>query len=224
MSNVSPGYTFTGAADPLTYQKLNLLSVPTVTIGAGEVTVSMLAGVVGGGFLGRTASSSGAVSFVQLNNGNITWPTVGLAICGSQPTFLLGEGNVSRYSLSYDTVTTTTEFGGSGLSSTSGTAKFYSGLMQWYGKSVTNTNYLSFALVPQNDGSGGTLTDILMGNVSAALSTSATAGFTYFKTCAGSPSGAADSWGTTAAAMVVDSTNHRVYFRYNGAWKYAALT
>lgn len=38
MSNVTPGYTFTGPTDPITYSKLNLLAQPTVVIGSGEVT------------------------------------------------------------------------------------------------------------------------------------------------------------------------------------------
>jgi len=43
MANVTPGYTFSGATDPITYAKLNLLSQPTITIGAGEVTPSNMA-------------------------------------------------------------------------------------------------------------------------------------------------------------------------------------
>lgn len=43
MANVTPGYTFTGTADPITYTKLNLLGQPTVSIGNDEVTSSMLA-------------------------------------------------------------------------------------------------------------------------------------------------------------------------------------
>ena len=43
MPTVNPGYTFTGTTDPITYTKLNLLAQPTVTIGADEVTSSMLA-------------------------------------------------------------------------------------------------------------------------------------------------------------------------------------
>ena len=43
MANVTPGYTFTGTADPITATKLNLLSQPTVSIGNDEVTSSMLA-------------------------------------------------------------------------------------------------------------------------------------------------------------------------------------
>jgi hypothetical protein len=44
MPSVTPGYTFTGTTDPITYTKLNLLAQPTVAaIAAGEVTTSMLA-------------------------------------------------------------------------------------------------------------------------------------------------------------------------------------
>ena len=43
MANVTPGYTFTGTTDPITYTKLNLVAQPTVTIGNDEVTSSMLA-------------------------------------------------------------------------------------------------------------------------------------------------------------------------------------
>jgi len=43
MPNVTPGYTFTGTTDPITFTKLNLLGQPTVSIGNDEVTSSMLA-------------------------------------------------------------------------------------------------------------------------------------------------------------------------------------
>ena len=43
MANVTPGYTFTGTTDPITYTKLNLLGQPTVSIGNDEVTSSMIA-------------------------------------------------------------------------------------------------------------------------------------------------------------------------------------
>ena len=42
MSNVTPGYTFTGTTDPITYTKLNLLSTPTVALSVAEVTTSNL--------------------------------------------------------------------------------------------------------------------------------------------------------------------------------------
>lgn len=43
MANVTPGYTFTGTTDPITFTKLNLISQPTVSIGNDEVTSSMIA-------------------------------------------------------------------------------------------------------------------------------------------------------------------------------------
>jgi hypothetical protein len=46
MANVTPGYTFTGTTDPITYTKLNLLGQPTVSIGNDEVTSSMIASSV----------------------------------------------------------------------------------------------------------------------------------------------------------------------------------
>ena len=42
MATVQAGYTFTGTTDPITYAKLNLLGLPTVTLGAGEVVSSNL--------------------------------------------------------------------------------------------------------------------------------------------------------------------------------------
>ena len=44
MPSVTPGYTFTGTTDPITYTKLNLLAQPTVAaIAAGDVTTSSIA-------------------------------------------------------------------------------------------------------------------------------------------------------------------------------------
>ena len=44
MPSVTPGYTFTGTTDPITYTKLNLLAQPTVAaIAAGDVTTSTIA-------------------------------------------------------------------------------------------------------------------------------------------------------------------------------------
>jgi hypothetical protein len=44
MPSVTPGYTFTGTTDPITYTKLNLLAQPTVAaIAANDVTTSTIA-------------------------------------------------------------------------------------------------------------------------------------------------------------------------------------
>ena len=43
MASVTPGYSFTGSTDPITYTKLNLLAQPTVALGAGEVGTTEIA-------------------------------------------------------------------------------------------------------------------------------------------------------------------------------------
>ena len=43
MPTVTPGYTFTGTTDPITFTKLNLLSTPSVTLGNNEVITATIA-------------------------------------------------------------------------------------------------------------------------------------------------------------------------------------
>lgn len=42
MASVTPGYSFTGTTDPITYTKLNLLGQPTVAIDSNEITTDKL--------------------------------------------------------------------------------------------------------------------------------------------------------------------------------------
>lgn len=60
MSNITPGYTFTSATDPITFTKLNLLGSPTVTIGTGEVVTANIANniTITGLTLGSTLKGS----------------------------------------------------------------------------------------------------------------------------------------------------------------------
>lgn len=71
MPSVTPGYTFTGTTDPITYTKLNLLAQPTVSaIAANDVTTStiannnvtlakIVAAAANNTFLARSTSGSG---------------------------------------------------------------------------------------------------------------------------------------------------------------------
>ena len=68
----------------------------------------------------------------------------------------------------------------------------------------------------------GTDGNVVVGT--AALSTSATAGFPWIPSCAGAPTGAPTAPYTNAAALVVDTTNNRLYVRVGSTWKYATLT
>lgn len=114
MASVVPGYVFTSASDPITFSKLNLLGQPVVSIGSNEiitamiadnsVTVAKLAQATGGGFLGRTTATLGNISFIQLNDGGITWPTYGMAISKASNTteFDLGESDLLRFRMQYN--------------------------------------------------------------------------------------------------------------------------
>lgn len=55
---------------------------------------------------------------------------------------------------------------------------------------------------------------------SAALATNATDGFLYVPTCAGVPSGTPTVF-TGTAALIVDTTDNRLYFYSSGAWRNA---
>ena len=52
----------------------------------------------------------------------------------------------------------------------------------------------------------------------AALATTATSGFVYVPTCAGTPTGTPDAY-TGRAPIVIDSTNNKLYFYSNSAWR-----
>jgi hypothetical protein len=53
---------------------------------------------------------------------------------------------------------------------------------------------------------------------SAALATTAVTGFLYVPSCAGAPTGVPEAH-TGTAAVVVDSTNNKLYFYSGGAWR-----
>lgn len=70
------------------------------------------------------------------------------------------------------------------------------------------------ALVVPEDGSGNTV----VGH--GVLATTATDGFLYVPTCAGVPTGVPRTY-TGRAAMIIDSTNNRLYFYSSGSWRNA---
>lgn len=52
----------------------------------------------------------------------------------------------------------------------------------------------------------------------AAIATSATNGFMYVPTCAGTPTGTPTAQ-TGTAPIVIDTTNHKLYFYSGGSWR-----
>jgi hypothetical protein len=94
---------------------------------------------------------------------------------------------------------------------------------------VSPTDGLRWRVAPSGSNPATLRTDLLvtvLGSVivgSAALSTSATDGFLYIPTMAGAPSGTPTSH-TGTAALVLDTTNNRLYVRSGASWRYATLT
>ena len=102
MANVTPGYTFTGTTDPITYTKLNLVSQPVVTIGNDEVTSSMIASgvtledvTVTGGLdvadTGLTVTAGGAT----ITAGGITVTAGGATVTAGGLTVTAGGATIS---------------------------------------------------------------------------------------------------------------------------------
>lgn len=83
MANVTPGYTFTGTTDPITYTKLNLLGQPTVAIGNDEVTSSMIASSI-------TLESPSVTSGLTVSTGGLTVTAGGLTVTADGATITAG--------------------------------------------------------------------------------------------------------------------------------------
>ena len=67
MPSVTPGYSFTGPTDPITYTKLNLLGQPTVAaVSTNDVTTNTIANLA----VTTAKIANGAVTSDQLASGN----------------------------------------------------------------------------------------------------------------------------------------------------------
>lgn len=60
--------------------------------------------------------------------------------------------------------------------------------------------------------------NVILNNTGSALATTATNGFTYIPTCAGTPTGVPATLPTGALPIIIDSTNNRMYIYSGGAW------
>lgn len=88
MANVTPGYTFTGTTDPITYTKLNLLGQPTVSIGNDEITSTMIASSV-------TLESPTVTSGLTVSTGGLTVTAGGATVTAGGLTVTAGGATVS---------------------------------------------------------------------------------------------------------------------------------
>ena len=131
----------------------------------------------------------------------------------------VGIGTSLPFAVAGYTYVTTNGTSGSGVyfyqnGTSTGLVDVYSSQMHVYAQGATNplllgTNNAEKMRIDSN------------GNVSigtAAISTSATDGFLYIPTCAGTPTGTPTTK-TGLAPMVVDSTNNKLYVYISGAWR-----
>lgn len=215
MANVTPGYTFTGPTDPITYQKLNLLANPSVAIGAGEVTLSMLAPLSSAGRLMGSGLASAAVTSYLINDTGLSFIGLsnGFTVGGASGDSMLAVGqSASRYGFmrwKYDGTAANAQLEFFSLNN----LRIGSGV--GYSVAIVVNGYAS---------SGGeaaifdSTSNVIMGI--GTVATSATNGFMFISNCAGTPSGtpapASNPGGSTP--MIYDKTNNKIYF-YNGSWR-----
>lgn len=86
------------------------------------------------------------------------------------------------------------------------------GVKAWFGTGDLDTGGAVTAIMDANN-------NVVIGG--AAIATTATNGFLYIPTCAGTPTGTPTTY-TGRAPMVYDSTNNKLYI-YNGGWKSATF-
>ncbi len=129
MANVTPGYTFTGTTDPITFVKLNLIAQPTVVIGNDEVTSAMIASgvtlenvTVDAGLTVATGGATITAGGLTVTAGGATVTAGGLTLGASTPinmasstetfggtialTFSATKGNTRRIACTSNTAST----------------------------------------------------------------------------------------------------------------------
>jgi hypothetical protein len=95
MANVTPGYTFTGTTDPITFVKLNLMAQPTVVIGNDEVTSAMIASNVTLENVTVTAGLTVADTGLTVTAGGATITAGGLTVTAGGATVTAGGATIT---------------------------------------------------------------------------------------------------------------------------------
>lgn len=220
---VGPASTTSGALAVFDGATGKLLTSGTSASHAGALNVTGILGV------GTSSPLSSARQTVLFESGGSVNSASAMISYGGSPSILFRQasGTVSSPGASNTSVINLI-----GSSTSDGTNFFNTiaiqGVMDGTATAGSHPTYIAFATTP----SGSTARvermrisasgEIIVGT--AALSTSATAGFIWIPSCAGAPSGSPTAPYTNAAALVADTTNSRLYVRIGSTWKYAALT
>lgn len=192
----------------------------TVRAGAGGTTNAGGALILVGGEGGAT---SGAGGDVEITGGTSTNGAAGNVV------ILGGSGDTANGTVTIEGGESTTADGGNVIlkGGLSVTATFNGGEAQVAGG---GGDAGGAAIIRGGDGTAGAGGDVTViggtgtttaGNAKVgtpSLATTATAGFIYVPTCAGTPTGTPVAV-TGMAPIVVDSTNNKLYFYSGGAWR-----
>lgn len=183
----------------------------------------------------NNATFSGSITSSVLTANRL--PLVGTAgLITDSATFTYADGSASKSislsgsaTISASLSCTNTDSAGAAAiaAAATGTGDAYialtvSGISTWFA-GVDNSASDRFAFSNVALGSSDVMALTTSGSVilnasGSALSTSATNGFTYVPSCAGTPTGAPTAV-TGAIPIVVDSTNNKLYFYSGGAWR-----
>ncbi len=211
MASVISGYTFTGPTDPITAAKLNLLGVPTVTLGAGEVTIAKLAPLATTGSLIGSSPTSTAAAALLINNTGLTLHSgVGLTFgaAANDSGIALGQSATAKIKFNWTY---------SGVESTAqASIQAFFGNANAVGLNFATSHILS---VINGAGSWGWYADgTLINENASALATNAAVGFFHVASCAGTPTGTPTLGALGRVPVVYDSSANKIYF-YNGSWR-----
>lgn len=220
---VGPASTTSGALAVFDGTTGKLLTSGTSASHAGALNVTGILGV------GTSSPLSIARQTVLYEAGGAISAASAMVAYGGAPTifFRQASGTIASPGASNTSVINLL-----GASTSDGTTFFNTtaiqGNMEAAATAGSHPTYILFATTPSGSttraermriSSSG---EVVIGT--AALSTSATAGFIWIPSCAGAPSGSPTAPYTNAAALVADTTNSRLYVRIGSTWKYAALT
>ena len=201
-------YTDTGASPTLaaTFSGANTTLSGTLTVSGATITTGSTTAL-------SLATSSGTQVKIGSGNGTIV---NNLTLVGSATTarvFMVAEGTDTNVDVGYATR-------GSGVHDFFTAGTFGSGILSAGTRQLqilhtaSATNYATITGSNGGDPNMGSSGGNLSLGASAAVATSATAGLIRIPTCAGTPTGA-----VADGNMVIDTTNHKLYFRSGATWR-----
>jgi hypothetical protein len=192
------------------FSDLFLASGAVINFDAGNVTLTHSANLVAinatGAYVQGSATLGCLLLGADVNAQTVTTTTRKLARVFARP-YTNGQNNSLLFSSDNDGTNNLVYFGGTPGSSTL--------------QAATQINFVTAAALNTNGGTQRFQIDangnVAVGGLAAALATTATDGFLYIPTCAGTPTGAPTAK-TGCAALVYDSTNNLLYANDGGGW------